>query len=210
MTIYFSRTFWCDGCVFLLSICSKFFFLCRCARDNRTILWDLFTLRPVAEIPTDLDQNQVSQSKDGQDVFAQNGLASSKQMRYEVRWSPIKRGVVSTCALDRKVQVHSILGLSSRAGRPPKWMRPASCVSFGFGGSLVSAGATDKVVRLQNVSEEKELVQTSQTFESTLQTTAVMDYCIERASKSTDSVDAQIWAFMQVIFGTLRFVCVPV
>lgn len=177
------------------------FRLSRCAKDSRTILWDLFSLSPIADVPNDSHKDQTEQSNGGNEMFAASGLSSSKQMRYEVQWSPIKRGVISTCSLDRKVQAHSILGLSSKAGRPPKWMRPASSVSFGFGGSLVTSGVADKIVRLRNVVEEKKLVEVATSFESAFETTEVIDYCISRASSTTDAVDAQVWAFMQVIFG---------
>lgn len=176
----------------------------RCGKDNRTILWDLFTLKPVADVPNDIsyDSAAFSTGTGTEEMFASGGLASSQQRRYAVQWSPIKRGVASTCSLDRKVQAHSILGLSSGPGvRPPKWMRPASSVSFGFGGSLVSCGATDKVVRMRNIIEQPDLVQLSNEFEVSIASMEVMDYCQTRASQAKDSGEKQLWKFMQAIFG---------
>lgn len=40
-------------------------------------------------------------------------LSTSQQKRYEVLWSPIMRGVVSTCSFDRKVQAHSVIGAAT-------------------------------------------------------------------------------------------------
>lgn len=173
-----------------------------CGKDNRTILWDLFTLQPIADVPNDVADQAAASAAGAQDTFAASGLASSQQRRYDVQWSPIKRGVASTCSLDRKVQAHSILGLSSKAGRPPKWMRPASSVSCGFGGSVVSCGATDKFVRLRTFVEQPDLAHISNQFEATIASTQVSDFCQARASQATESGEAQLWAFMQVIFGT--------
>jgi protein transport protein SEC31 len=134
-------------------------------------------------------------------MFAGGGLASSQQRRYDVQWSPIKRGVASTCSLDRKVQAHSILGLSSKSGRPPKWMRPSSSVSFAFGGSVVSCGSADNFVRIRTVVEQPELEAVSKEFESTMESTSVIDYCNGRAAEAANADEAQLWSFMQVIFG---------
>lgn len=173
----------------------------RCAKDSRTILWDLATLQAIGEVPIDSSAPQNDAGAAGHDIFSSSGLASNQQRRYDVQWSPIKRGVASTCSLDRKVQIHSILSLSSRSGRPPKWMRPASSVSCGFGGSIVSCGATDKIVKLQTVAEQPDLVKMSNHFEETIESVNVIQYCHSRASQATNAGEAQLWAFMQVIFG---------
>ena len=71
-----------------------------CGKDNRTVLWDLFTLRPIAEVPTDIltpSHDSISGGQDG--MFGAGGLASSQQRRYDIQWSPLKRGVASTCSL---------------------------------------------------------------------------------------------------------------
>lgn len=171
-----------------------------CGKDNRTILWDLFTLQPVADVPNDEPTDSSGPAAGAEDTFGASGLASSQQRRYAVEWSPIKRGVASTCSLDHKVQAHSILGLSSKAGRPPKWMRPASSVSCGFGGSVVSCGVKDRFVRLRTYVEDPELVKISIDYESTIASTQVSDYCQSRAAQATTPSEAQLWAFMQVIF----------
>ncbi|CAJ1954327.1 unnamed protein product [Cylindrotheca closterium] len=174
--------------------------LLSCGKDNRTILWDLFTLTPIGEVPIDEVDHQTDTNSNSQEMFAAGGLASNHQRRYDVQWSPIKRGVTLTCSLDRKVQAHSILGLSSSSARPPKWMRPSSSVSFGFGGSLVSCGSTDRYIRMSTVVEEESFAKLSAEFESVLQTTNVAEYCYERATKTKVTSEAELWAFMQIIF----------
>ena len=177
----------------------------RTGKDNRTFLWDLFTLKPIAEVPNDVPQQQPAQN-DGSNsdaLFSNNGgLASSHQRRYDVQWSPIKRGVASTCSLDRKVQAHSILGLSSKSGRPPKWMRPSSSVSCAFGGALVNCSSADKFIRIRTIVEEPNLVTVSKGFEHSMDTTNVVDYCKDLESKARDDGEQQLWGFMHVIFET--------
>lgn len=137
-------------------------------------------------------------------MFGVGGLASSQQRRYDVQWSPLKRGVASTCSLDRKVQAHSILGLSTQSARPPKWLRPSSSVSCGYGGSVLSCGATDKIVRFRTVVEQPALAKVSRDFETILASTNVTDFCRETARNAKTPGEAQIWGFMQVIFGKER------
>ena len=136
-----------------------------------------------------------------QDAMFSAGLASSQQRRYDVQWSPLKRGVVSTCSLDRKVQAHSILGLSTQSGRPPKWLRPSSSVSCGFGGAVISCGATDKIVRIRTAVEEPQLEKVSRDFESSISSANVIDFCRATAAKASTPGEAQTWGFMQIIFG---------
>jgi protein transport protein SEC31 len=98
------------------------------------------------------------------------------------------------------VQAHSVLCLASQSGRPPKWLRPSSSVSCGFGGAVVSCGATDKIVRFTTVVEQPQLEQASTKFEAEIASTNVIDFCRDEASKATDKSEAQMWGFMQVIF----------
>lgn len=89
-----------------------------CGKDNRTILWDLHTLQPIADIPNDDVGADTSADPAGQTSASRVvGAATSQQKRYDVQWSPIKRGVVSTCSFDRKVQAHSVIGLAAVRNR---------------------------------------------------------------------------------------------
>jgi len=166
-------------------------------KDNRTILWDLYTMAPIGDIPNDPVDAQQASGTHEQSMF---GLASSQQRRYDVQWSPLRRGIVSTASLDRKVEAHSILGLAA-SGRPPKWMRPSSSVSCAFGGAIVTCGATDKIVRIRTVVEEPLLAKISREFEAAMDPTNTVAFCHGKATKhGNDAKETQLWRFMRVIF----------
>jgi len=177
--------------------------LLSCGKDNRTILWDLFTLLPIADIPNeDHDTINPVTVQSASDLYGGGGVRSSQQRRYDVQWSPMKRGVVSTCSFDRKVQAHSVMGLATKCGRPPKWLKPGSGVSCGFGGTVISFSSTDKGVKISTAVEEPSLVNASTTFEMEIANMNVIDYCRVRATTAKDANDAQMWGFMQVLFET--------
>ena len=153
-------------------------------------------MAPIADVPNDDDSQQAAAASE-QSMF---GLASSQQRRYDVQWSPLRRGVISTASLDRKVEAHSILGLAA-SGRPPKWMRPSSSVSCAFGGKIVSCGAPDKIVRIRPLIEEPALHKLSEEFESTLDPNNAIDFCRSQATKAQGNTDEKrLWDFMQIIF----------
>lgn len=116
--------------------------LLSCAKDNKTILWDLFHLQPVYELPSAQPQYQsdgssLSSPLEQQNVFG--GFASSAgSRRHHVSWSPCLPGVISASSFDRKVQFFSLTGARSKIGRAPKWLRRPIGATFGFGGKLVS------------------------------------------------------------------------
>jgi len=204
-------------------------------KDNRTMLWDVHALKPIAELPNEDDVIVGSGSGSGADGNATNNdattqelygagassneLTSSQQKRYDVQWSPIRRGVASTCSFDRKVQAHSVLGAATKCGRPPKWMKPASGVSCGFGGSVTSFGiglslglgvgisvkTNNKLVMVANHVEEPELKVAVQDFEAVTATGDYVGFAAAKAEEvanngSGDIAEAQLWAFMQIIF----------
>mmetsp|Transcript_13418 Transcript_13418/g.19769 ORF Transcript_13418/g.19769 Transcript_13418/m.19769 type:complete len:1003 (-) Transcript_13418:151-3159(-) len=171
-------------------------------KDNRTILWDLFTLKPIADIPNDTDD----QTQQADQVLGDNsatsiyGSAAVAQLRrYHVQWSPIKRGVIATCSLDRKVQAHSVNGLATKCGRPPKWLKPSSGVTCGFGGTVVSFGVSDKTVKINTVVEQQKLAQASHALELSAQVDTI-DFCSQMIASSVIPVEKEIWSFMQIIF----------
>ena len=174
-----------------------------CGKDNRTILWDLYTLSPIADIPNeDIDQDSAQAiGHSASDLYGGGGVRSSQHRRYDVQWSPMKRGVVSTCSFDRKVQTHSMMGLATKCGRPPKWLKTGSGVSCGFGGSLVAFSSTENLVKISTAVEQPMLVEVSQIFETEIASMNVLDYCRARAAARNDADEAQMWGFMQVLFG---------
>eukprot|EP00578_Thalassiosira_sp_NH16_P006546 CAMPEP_0181106352 /NCGR_PEP_ID=MMETSP1071-20121207/16486_1 /TAXON_ID=35127 /ORGANISM="Thalassiosira sp., Strain NH16" /LENGTH=1086 /DNA_ID=CAMNT_0023189753 /DNA_START=165 /DNA_END=3425 /DNA_ORIENTATION=+ len=181
--------------------------LVSCGNDNRTLLWDLYSLQPIAEIPNE-DSNSGAAANQNQQPsdFYGGGLGSSQQKRYDVSWSPIRRGVVSTCSFDRKVQAHSVIGLATKCGRPPKWMSPSSGVSCGFGGTVISinnSNSSQRYVTIDNIVEQPELVEVSEKFESEFgSSTDCITYCHAMATRATEPYESQVWGFMQIMFET--------
>ncbi|CAM9298792.1 unnamed protein product, partial [Ectocarpus fasciculatus] len=92
--------------------------LMSCAKDNRTLLWDLFSLKPVYELPPGAGAELPQENAQ---MFG--GYGKTAQRRYQVSWSPHIPAVVSTCSFDRKVQLFSMNGASTSSGRAPKWHR---------------------------------------------------------------------------------------
>ena len=183
--------------------------LLTCAKDNRTLLYDLVTLQPVADLPHDEDaqtpRGAQQQPTDPNQLFSSGTLKEQKHMRVFVAWSPIKRGLALTCSLDRKVQVHSILSLATQSGRPPKWLKPASAISTGFGGAVLAVSSTHRYVVMQTVQEQPKLAQTAASFDAELaqakQSNGMIQFCEERrAACKIGSSEEKMWGFMRVVF----------
>jgi protein transport protein SEC31 len=192
------RTSWCPHDDTLLLTCGK---------DNRTLLWDLYALKPIADIPNQQAAEAMAAAQQGQSsnpaaLFSSTTLQEQKHMRYDVLWSPLKRGMALTCSLDRKVQAHSVLSLATKSGRPPKWMKPASAVSTSFGGMIVSCNSINKHVTMRPIIEEPALVQRSNQHEAELQRTNIIDFCQGRSQTIKTPAEAEMWGFMKVIFET--------
>jgi protein transport protein SEC31 len=133
-------------------------------------------------------------------MFGASGLAPEQQRRYDIQWSPMKRGVMATCSLDRKVQVHSVIGLATKSGRPPKWMKPSSGVSCGYGGTVVSCRNTDKIVRVAKIEEQPELVKASNAFEAEIESSNIAEFFERKVATSQSTREQQTWGFMKVMF----------
>jgi protein transport protein SEC31 len=195
-----------------------------CGKDNRTILWDVNSLSMICDLPNEEVKevvNDVNGTKDkvsSQELYGNampSGLISNQQKRYDVKWSPLRRGVISTCSFDRKVQAHSVLSAATKSGRPPKWMKPASGVSCGFGGKIVSFGTLDKTLRLEEYVEQPDLKKQVEEFERAVAAgnangsgNGIGDYegfatakALECAnSVPSDVCEAQLWGFIQCMF----------
>ena len=179
--------------------------LVSCGNDNRTLLWDLYSLQPIAEVPNEdvAAAAAANSNADSSSMFG-GGLSSSQQKRNDVQWSPLRRGVISTCSFNRKIQAHSVVGLATKCGRPPKWMSPGSGVSCGFGGVVVSIETQQqqKVVKIDTIVEHPELVEASEKFESEFAATDCITYCHTMAERAEDDYESQVWSFMQIMFET--------
>jgi protein transport protein SEC31 len=181
--------------------------LMSCAKDNRTLMWDLYKLQPVYELPSGGSAAGTSGSGAGDNqMFGGLGNAASNR-RYQVQWSPQIPAVIATCSFDRKVQVFSMAGARNSSGRPPKWLNRPCGASFGFGGKLVrfskaSEKSQPKVVRIQTVRQDTKLVSSSQSFEQALSTKELKVFCKQKEVQARTSHERHIWQFMQVIFET--------
>lgn len=104
----------------------------------------------------------------GMMMGAGGALASGSGRRYSVRWSRVAPCLVAACGFDRRVTIHSVSAMGpsmaptgGAAGygvmpqqaaeipirHAPKWLRRSVGASFGFGGRLVSFGATAAAVK---------------------------------------------------------------
>ena len=173
--------------------------LASCGTDNRTILWDLMTLNPIGDIP---NQDEVGDGEPGQQASnVYGGIGQSQQKRYDVQWSPLLRGVVSTCSFDRKVQAHSVISLATKSGRPPAWLRPSGGVSCGFGGKVLSFGSsTARSVTITEAVEQPELKEASHRFESAVSTGDYTGFCRSMSDSTGDPYGSRMWGFMCIIF----------
>jgi protein transport protein SEC31 len=183
--------------------------LLSCGKDNRTIVWDLFQLQPVYELP--FKQAATSHSEQIFDGFAN----SASHRRYHVSWSPCLPAVISASSFDRKVQVFATTGFRSKTGKAPKWLRRPVSACFGFGGKLVitdnrQLGDKPSTKKGQNVGklrifqcmENPEIVQSSDEFHKAIAKSEFKDLC-ERRSDDASLSSNQVWKLMKVIcFGT--------
>lgn len=179
-------------------------------KDGKTFLWDLCTLRPVHEIPYD-DSDVHGQHHDELQQQATTNtmyggsldLSLTRQRRFDVQWSPFRRGVVSTCSFDRKVQTHSVLGAGFKSGRAPSWLKRPSGVSTAFGGKLVTFGSATTAVHVESLVENPGFAELSQQFEQAISTQNFIAYCngkAQEAFREENIYETQVWGFMQIMF----------
>jgi protein transport protein SEC31 len=201
--------------------------LLSCGKDNRTILWDLFHLQPVYDLPSAAAaqaHEEPNAESESSRLFGGLAASSAGQRRYHVSWSPCLPGVVSASSFDRRVQFFSMIGAKSRVGRAPKWLRRPVGATFGFGGKLVSfdnknhtaAGAAGMAsskklhpagsvqIKVHQVVEDDQLVDASDRFHDVVGKGMHKEYC-EMKSIADDVSDdeRQVWSLMNVIcFGS--------
>lgn len=200
--------------------------LLSCGKDNRTLLWDIFNLQSVYELPC--GSGNRSSSMDANDSGANlfGNLASVGNRRYNVSWSPCLPAVVSTCAFDRSVQFYSLSGVRSRLGRAPKWLRKPVGATFGFGGKLASfdnklhnpsemsaqlqghghrntpnksSSNCSVDVKVTQVIDSTSLLNSCNSFQEALARENFNEYCVYKAESSPIVNDRKIWSLMKVI-----------
>lgn len=184
--------------------------LLSCGKDNRTMLWDLFNLQPVYDLPSGGVEHQATDPHE-QEMFG--GLASAVgNRRYHVKWSPCLPAVISTCSFDRSVQVYSLSGARSKLGRAPKWLRKPVGATFGFGGKLCSfnnraantsdakkQNASSVMVNVSQIVENTDLVDACDKFHDALASEDFNGFCRLKADTARTEQDRQVWGLMRVI-----------
>ncbi|KAL2897575.1 Protein transport protein SEC31-like protein B [Bienertia sinuspersici] len=180
-------------------------YLLTCAKDNRTICWDIVSGEIVCELPAGTNWN------------------------FDVHWYPKIPGIISASSFDGKIGLYNIEACN-RYGvaetdfgaaplRAPKWYKRPVGVSFGFGGKLVSfhskaapAGAQGGAseVYVHNVVTEDSLVSRSSEFEAAIQNgerSSLRVLCERKSQESKSGDDKETWDFLKVMFeddGTAR------
>ncbi|XP_057498438.1 protein transport protein SEC31 homolog B-like isoform X2 [Actinidia eriantha] len=176
-------------------------YLLTCAKDNRTICWDIVSGEIVSELPTGTNWN------------------------FDVHWYPKIPGVISASSFDGKIGIYNIEGCS-RVGisdgdfgaaslRAPKWYKRKAGVSFGFGGKLLSFHSKDAAagvseVYVHKLVTENSLVSRSSEFEAAIQNgerSLLRLLCDKKTQESESEDDRETWGFLKVMFdddGTAR------
>lgn len=196
--------------------------LLSCGKDNRTILWDLFNLQPVYELPFKQQDNASSRIGEVGGGSNSNGVfgslaSSASHRRFDIEWSPCLPAVASASSFDRKVQFFSLTGARSKLGRAPKWLRKPVGACFGFGGKLVtieniqlSAPAANSKkppqfgrLKVYQVAENPELTVSSDYFHDCYTNGKFREYCEVKSSRDDGhGQSSQVWSLMKVIcFG---------
>lgn len=186
-----------------------------CGKDNRTILWDLYSFQPVYELPhkeaAQSHGNMYGHHNDNSGSIFGSFASSASHRRYHFSWSPTLPAVASASSFDRKVQFFSLTGARTKNGRAPKWLRRPVGASFGFGGKLVTienvqtAAATNNKktpqfgrLKIHQVAENPELTTSSDNFHDHFSSGRYKEYC-EIKSARDDIPSQQVWSLMNVI-----------
>ncbi|XP_052192454.1 LOW QUALITY PROTEIN: protein transport protein SEC31 homolog B-like [Diospyros lotus] len=176
-------------------------YLLTCAKDNRTICWDIVSGEIVSELPAGTNWN------------------------FDVHWYPKIPGVLSASSFDGKIGIYNIEGCS-RYGisegdfgaaplRAPKWYKRKAGVSFGFGGKLVSFSTKDSApgvseVYVHNLVTEQSLASRSSEFEAAMhngERSSLRLLCEKKSQEAETEDDRETWGFLKVMFeddGTAR------
>jgi len=184
--------------------------LLSCGKDNRTMLWDLYHLQPVYDLPA--SRTRATGGEIGEQGVFGSLASSAVQKRFHVSWSPCVRSVVSACSFDRSVQFYSLAGAKSRAARAPKWLRKPVGAAFGFGGKItmfnnkpLSEAAQEgaqfsPLVKVMQREEDPAVGAACDLFHNALASGDFKSFCDTKAADdSLNAQDKQVWSLMRVI-----------
>ncbi|XP_047340406.1 protein transport protein SEC31 homolog B-like [Impatiens glandulifera] len=176
-------------------------YLLTCAKDNRTICWDVVSGEIVSELPAGTNWN------------------------FDVHWYPKIPGVISASSFDGKIGIYNMEAygrygvgegdFGAAPMRAPKWYKRKSGVSFGFGGKLVSFSSKDgpsggSEVYVHNLVTEQSLESRSSEFEVAIQNwdrSSLRLICDRKSQESESNDEKETWGFLRIISeegGTAR------
>ncbi|XP_027154813.1 protein transport protein SEC31 homolog B [Coffea eugenioides] len=172
-----------------------------CAKDNRTICWDVGSGEIISELPAGTNWN------------------------FDIHWYPRIPGVISASSFDGKIGIYNVEGcgrygtgegdLSTAPLKAPKWYKRKAGVSFGFGGKLVSFNSTEapagsSEVYVHSLVTEHSLATRSSEFQAAIQNgerSSLRLLCEKKFQESESEDEKEIWGFLKVMFeddGTAR------
>lgn len=177
--------------------------LLSCAKDNRTVVWDLYKGKQAFDLPSD-----ETATGSGNNFGGINSAAG--QRKYFVCWSPCLPAVIATCSFDRTVQFYSLSGFKSSLGRAPKWLKRPAGASFGFGGKLVhfssrGDGKTEQkkgahvTFAVHQVAEDPSLVVESDHFHTAIASNNLIALCEQRALNAATEHEREEWNVIRVL-----------
>eukprot|EP01098_Paradermamoeba_levis_P009612 TRINITY_DN401_c0_g1_i17.p1 TRINITY_DN401_c0_g1~~TRINITY_DN401_c0_g1_i17.p1 ORF type:complete len:1043 (-),score=409.51 TRINITY_DN401_c0_g1_i17:35-3106(-) len=177
--------------------------LLSCAKDNRTVCWNVTSGEILSEVERTTNWN------------------------FDVQWSPRTPAILSTCSLEGKIRIHSLhdtsrshhvpdsdsdfLGTKTAVPppapptHPPRWLQRPIGASFGFGGRLVSfskkkAPHSSSVVRICTLSTEKTFVKRARHLEEVIKNQNFQGYCNEKIDSTKADQERTVWRFIKVLF----------
>lgn len=189
--------------------------LLTCGKDNKLLIWNPNTSSSNGEIMSEMTTSQwsfdaawcprnpsviASASFDGR--IGVRSIMGGSELSLQPTGSMIADSFPGMePVLDVHQQQQTVI-THQQLVKPPKWLRPSSRPSFGFGGKLVSFGAEgdSKVpqVYISQVITEEELTMRSQELEAALNSRNLAEFC---ASKSQTSSEKDTWDFLGAHFS---------
>ena len=172
-------------------------------KDNRTLCWDMSHGSVVAE------------------------SSAGSNWNFDVRWSPLVPGILSTASFDGKVCMYNLEDFGpppARDGQPapqrqaPKWLKRPCGATFGFGGKLASftnvtpppqpqpdgtmvAQPTRGIAKVHSVSVTDGMNGHAATLKDITKggdREALRSFCASREAAGAD--DSDTWAFLRMLF----------
>jgi len=190
--------------------------LLSCGKDNKLLIWNPNSSSPNGEIMSEMTTTSqwsfdvawcprnpsviASASFDGR--IGVRSIMGGSELSLQPTGNMIADSFPGMEPLPDVHQQQQTIITHQQLVKPPKWLRPSSRPSFGFGGKLVSFGteANSKVpqVYISQVVTEEELTTRSQELEAALNSRNLAEFC---SSKSQTSSEKDTWNFLGAHFS---------